>query len=64
MLPKKKSPLVRAETACCILAAIIIAGCLAHHPDSDHPLIAVLVLLVAANVLQIVRDRKRDKEQK
>ncbi len=58
MLPKKEPPLVRAETICCIAAALIAAGCLVHHPESDLPLAAILVLMIAANVLQYLRDRK------
>lgn len=64
MLPKKQTPLVRAETVCCILAAIIVAVCLAHHPGTSWPLAVTLVLLIAANVLQIVRDHKDRKSQK
>lgn len=37
MVPKKEPPLVRAEMICCIVAALITAGCLIHHPDSDLP---------------------------
>ena len=58
MVPKKEPPLVRAEMICCIVAALITASCLIHHPDSDLPLVAILVLMIAANVLQFVRDRK------
>lgn len=64
MLPKKQTPLVRAETVCCVLAAIIVAVCLAHHPGTSWPLAVTLVLLVAANVLQIVRDHKDRKNLK
>ena len=48
MLPKKEPPLVRAETICCILAAVIVAICLAHHPRTNWPLAVTLVLLIAA----------------
>ena len=58
MVPKKEPPLVRAEMICCIVAALITTGCLIHHPDSDLPLVAILILMIAANVLQFVRDRK------
>lgn len=58
MVPKKEPPLVRAEMICCIVAALITAGCLIHHPDSDLPLVVILILMIAANVLQFVRDRK------
>ena len=61
MLPKKQTPLVRAETICCTLAAVIVAICLAHHPGTSWPL---AVLLIAANVLQILRDHKDSKDEK
>lgn len=64
MLPKKEPPLVRAETICCILAAVIVAICLAHHPRTNWPLAVTLVLLIAANVLQFVRDHKNRKDEK
>lgn len=60
MLPKKQTPLVRAETICCTLAAVIVAICLAHHPGTSWP----LALLIAANVLQILRDHKDRKDEK
>ena len=44
MLPKKEPPLVRAEMICCILAAVIVAICLAHHPRTNWPLAVTLVL--------------------
>lgn len=50
MLPKKQTPLVRAETICCTLAAVIVAICLAHHPGTSWPLAVTLALLIAANV--------------
>ena len=64
MLPKKEPPLVRAETICCILAAVIVAICLAHHPSTNWPLAVTLALLIAANVLQFVRDHKNHKDEK
>ena len=48
MLPKKQTPLVRAETICCTLAAVIVAICLAHHPGTSWPLAVTLALLIAA----------------
>ena len=47
MLPKKQTPLVRAETICCTLAAVIVAICLAHHPETSWPLAVTLALLIA-----------------
>ena len=64
MLPKKQTPLVRAETICCTLAAVIVAICLAHHPGPSWPLAVTLALLIAANVLQILRDHKDRKDEK
>lgn len=64
MLPKKPTPLVRAETVCCMLAAVIVAFCLAHHPGNSWPLAVTLALLIAANVLQILRDHKDRKSEK
>lgn len=64
MLPKKQMPLVRAETICCILAAVIVALCLVHHPGNSWPLAVTLALLIAANVLQILRDHKDRKNGK
>ncbi|MBD9107577.1 MAG: hypothetical protein EGQ05_00805 [Ruminococcaceae bacterium] len=64
MLPKKQTPLVRAETICCTLAAVIVAICLAHHPGTSWPLAVTLALLIAANVLQILRDHKDRKDEK
>lgn len=64
MLPKKQTPLVRAETICCTLAAVIVAICLAHHPETSWPLAVTLALLIAANVLQILRDHKDRKDEK
>lgn len=63
MLPKKQTPLVRAETICCTLAAVIVAICLAHHPGTSWPLAVTLALLIAANVLQILRDHKDRKDE-
>ena len=48
MLTKKQTPLVRAETICCTLAAVIVAICLAHHPETSWPLAVTLALLIAA----------------
>ena len=70
MLPKKQTPLVRAETICCTLAAVIVAICLAHHPGTSATRItspdirAGVALLIAANVLQILRDHKDRKDEK
>ena len=64
MLPKKQTPLVRAETICCTLAAVIVAICLAHHPETSWPMAVTLALLIAANVLQILRDHKDRKDEK
>ena len=64
MLPKKQTPLVRAETICCTLAAVIVAICPAHHPGTNWPLAVTLALLIAANVLQILRDHRDRKEEK
>ena len=64
MLPKKQTPLVRAETICCTLAAVIVAICLAHHPGTSWPLAVTLALLIAANVLQILRNHKDRKDEK
>lgn len=64
MLPKKQTPLVRAETICCTLAAVIVAICLAHRPGTNWPLAVTLALLIAANVLQILRDHKDRKDEK
>lgn len=66
MLPKKQPPLVRAETICCVIAAVLAAFCLMDHPASRWLLAVILALLIAANVLQIVqdsRDRKARKER-
>ena len=57
MLPKKQTPLVRAETICCTLAAVIVAICLAHHPGTSWPLAVTLALL-------ILRDHKDRKDEK
>ena len=49
MLPKKQPPLVRAETICCVIAAVLAAFCLMAHPASRWLLAAILVLLIAAS---------------
>lgn len=64
MLPKKQPPLVRAETVCCVIAAILAAFCLMDHPASRWLLAAILALLIAANVIQIVRDSRDRKARK
>ena len=48
MLPKKQPPLVRAETICCVIAAVLAAFCLMDHPASRWLLAAILALLIAA----------------
>ena len=37
MLPKKQPPLVRAETICCVIAAVLAAFCLMDHPAGCWP---------------------------
>lgn len=64
MLPKKQPPLVRAETVCCVIAAVLAAVCLINHPASRWLLAVILVLLIAANVIQIVRDSRDHKARK
>ena len=46
------------------MAAVIVAICLAHHPGTSWPLAVTLALLIAANVLQILRDHKDRKDEK
>lgn len=43
---------------------MIVAICLAHHPGTNWPLAVTLALLIAANVLQILRDHKDRKDEK
>ena len=64
MLPKKQPPLVRAETICCVIAEVLAAFCLMDHPASSWLLAAILALLIAANVIQIVRDSRDRKARK
>ena len=64
MLPKKQPPLVRAETICCVIAAGRAAVCLVDRPASRWLLAAILALLIAANVIQIVRDSRDRKARK
>ena len=47
MLPKKQPPLVRAETICCVIAAVLAAFCLMDHPASRWLLAATIAMGVA-----------------
>ena len=64
MLPKKQPPLVRAETISFCLAVVLAAFWLMDHPASRWLLAAILALLIAANVTQIVRDSRDRKARK